>query len=76
MAKSIDESALQALIESQAVRECRSIRIDAGWGLEVRLGASWHRIRSRRDPVRLWASLTALGRFCDKAGIKVLRVEF
>jgi hypothetical protein len=75
MAKSIDESALGALIESQAVREVRSTRIDAAWGLEVRLGVSWHRVRSRRDPVRLWASLTALGRFCERTGIKSLQVE-
>ncbi|EIK51632.1 hypothetical protein YO5_14895 [Stutzerimonas stutzeri TS44] len=32
-------------------------------------------LRSRREPVRLWRSLTAVGRFCEGLGIKALTVE-
>lgn len=45
MANSIDQDALQALITASAVREVRVNRIDASWGLSVRLGAFWHPVR-------------------------------
>lgn len=76
MAKRIDEDALLALLEAQAVREVRTVRQDDVWTLSVRLGASWLPIRSRREPVRTWASLTAIGKFCDRVGVTKLAVEF
>lgn len=76
MAKSIDQEALQTLLEAQAVREARANRLEAGWCLSVRLGMGWHSIRSRREATRTWASLTAIGKFCDSVGIKSLSVEF
>lgn len=76
MSRRIDEDALQALLEAQAVRECRATRQDSAWTLSVRLGASWHPIRSRREPIRTWLSLTALGKFCDRVGVTKLEVEF
>ncbi|MNI79669.1 hypothetical protein D3C85_1072180 [compost metagenome] len=76
MKKAYHQDTLEALIADQALRECRAVRIDGGWSLQGRLGASWRPIRSRREPVRVWRSLTALGTFCDKVGIRTLTVEF
>ena len=75
MRNGIEQDALQALIEAQAIREVRVNRINAVWGLSVRLGATWHPIRSRREATRTWASLTAIGKFCDGIGIKAFSVE-
>ncbi|MNE61459.1 hypothetical protein D3C80_1566740 [compost metagenome] len=76
MKKAYHQDTLEALIADQALRECRAVRIDGGWSLQGRLGTSWRPIRSRREPVRVWRSLTALGTFCDKVGIRTLTVEF
>lgn len=75
MRTAIDQDTLQALIQAQAIREVRVNRVDAVWGLSVRLGATWHPIRSRREATRTWASLTAIGKFCDGVGIKAFGVE-
>ena len=75
MARRIDEDALGALLEAQAVREVRVSRQGALWGLSVRLGATWHPVRSRREQVRTWASLTAVGRFLDRFGVTKFEVE-
>ncbi|POA44733.1 hypothetical protein C1893_25285 [Pseudomonas sp. MPR-ANC1] len=71
----IHEEVLRALVEQHAVRECLVARINGGpdWGLSIRLGGSgarWVPVRSRREPLRSWASLTAVGRFADSVGIK------
>ncbi|WP_460160806.1 hypothetical protein [Pseudomonas sp. S2_B10] len=55
-------------------------RIDGGsdWGLSIRLGGSgarWVPVRSRREPLRTWASLTALGRFAEGVGLSGFNVE-
>ncbi|MCY1441206.1 hypothetical protein D9M71_575100 [compost metagenome] len=76
MKKAYQQETLAALVADQALRECRAVRVDGGWSLQGRLGASWRPIRSRREPVRVWRSLTALGTFCDKVGIRTLTVEF
>lgn len=77
MKRAIEQETLQALIETGAAREFRVLREGEGeaWRLEVRLGVKWLPIRSRREPVRYWRSLTAVGRFCEGVGIKVLTVE-
>ena len=75
MGRRIDEDALGALLEAQAVREVRVMRQEALWTLSVRLGATWHPVRSRREPVRSWASLTAVGRFLDARGVTKFEVE-
>lgn len=75
MAKSIDQSALAALVSAQAVREVRVIAHDVGFAVDVRLGASWSHIRSRREPRRIWLSLTAVGRFLDDQGVTKFAVE-
>lgn len=75
MRKAIDQDTLAALVETQAMREFRATRKGDGWSLQGRIGASWLPIRSRREPVRIWASLTAVGRFCESQGISSLTVE-
>lgn len=75
MGRRIDEDALGALIEAGAVRDVRVTRKNAVWGLSVRLGATWHDVRSRREPVRTWASLTAVGRFLERVGVTKFEVE-
>ncbi len=75
MKKAIQQDTLKALVSASALREVRSVRVDGGWVLEARLGLGWLPVRSRREPVRVWASLTAVERFCTKAGIKQLVVE-
>lgn len=75
MRNAIEQETLTALVETEAPWEFRVLRDGEAWRLELRLRAKWLPIRSRREPVRLWRSLTAVGRFCAGVGIKVLTVE-
>ncbi|WEZ89805.1 hypothetical protein P3R38_05850 [Pseudomonas sp. NyZ480] len=75
MRTAIEQDTLAALVETGAAREFRVLHDGEAWRLELRLGARWLPIRSRREPVRYWRSLTAVGRFCSAVGIKVLTVE-
>lgn len=74
--KAIQQDTLEALVSDLALRELRAVRVDGGWSLQGRIAASWRPVRSRREPVRVWASLTAIGSFCERIGIKSLTVEF
>ncbi|WP_349747522.1 hypothetical protein [Pseudomonas frederiksbergensis] len=38
-------------------------------------GSRWLRLRSRREVLRIWASLTAVGRFAEGLGIRGFAVE-
>ena len=76
----IQEEVLRALVQQHAVRECLVAKVDGGpvWGLSIRLGGSgarWVPLRSKRAPLRTWASLTAVGRFADAVGLKGFSVE-
>ncbi len=75
----IHEEVLRALVEQHAVRECLVARINGGpdWGLSIRLGsgARWVPVRSRRESLRTWASLTAVGRFAEGVGLSGFNVE-
>lgn len=76
----IHEEVLRALVDQHAVRECLVARIDGGpdWSLSIRLGGSgarWVPVRSRRESLRTWASLTAVGRFADSVGLSGFNVE-
>ena len=75
MKKAIDQDTLAALVETGAMRDFRATRKGDGWSIQGRIGASWLPVRSRREPVRIWASLTAVGRFCESRGISSLTVE-
>jgi hypothetical protein len=78
--EAIQEDVLRALVQQHAVRECLVAKVEGGpsWGLSIRLGGSgarWVPVRSKREPVRTWASLTAVGRFADAVGLRGFSVE-
>ncbi len=75
MRKAIDQDTLAALVETGAMRDFRAVRHSEAWSLQGRIGSSWLPVRSRREPVRTWASLTAIGRFCESQCIRNLNVE-
>lgn len=75
MKKAIQQETLEALVSDDRLRECRAVRVEGGWSLQGRLGVSWRPVRSRREPVRVWRSLTALERFCTGIGLRELLVE-
>lgn len=68
MKKAVEQETLQTLVETGAAREFRVLRKGETWCLELRLGSKWL-------TVRMWRSLTAMRRFCEGVGIKVLTVE-
>lgn len=77
-AKGLQEETLRAMIEAGAVREVLISRHDDKWGLAIRLGGAgsrWLPVRSRRETLRTWASLTAVGRFAESLGLKAFAVE-
>lgn len=77
MRQAIQEDALALLISQGAAREFLARRGPGGegWSFCVRLGAHWLPVRSRREPLRLWASLTAVERFAKGLGVRGFSVE-
>lgn len=77
MRQAYTEEALQALVASGAAREFLARRTldDRGWTFNVRLGVNWLPVRSRREPLRVWASLTAVERFAVGLGVRSFIVE-
>lgn len=81
ISEAIQSDTLKALASQQAIREAVVGRVEgdsAMWTLSVRLGGPTSRlvpVRSRREPLRTWASLTAVGRFAETVGIRGFRVE-
>ena len=78
MRSGIQEDALRVMLEGGAVREVLVSRHGDKWGLAIRLGGAgsrWLSVRSRREALRTWASLTAVGRFAETMGIKGFAVE-
>lgn len=79
--KALDEDALRLLLSQHAVRECKVARQKhppQRWTMEVRLGGSqarWIPLRSRREPIRTWASLETLSRFAAGVGLQGFAVE-
>jgi hypothetical protein len=74
----IHEDALRVMLEGGAVREVLVSRHNDKWTLAIRLGGAgsrWLPVRSRREALRTWASLTAVGRFAEGIGIKGFAVE-
>ena len=77
-ARGLQEETLRAMLEAGAVREVLVSRQDEKWSVAVRLGGAgsrWLPVRSRREALRTWASLTAVGRFAESAGIRAFQVE-
>ena len=79
--EAIQSDTLKALVSQHAIREAVVGRVagdDAKWTLSIRLGGPTARlvpVRSRREPLRTWASLTAVGRFADTMGLSGFTVE-
>lgn len=79
--EAIQSDTLKALVSQHAIREAVVGRVagsDAQWTLSVRLGGPTSRlvpVRSRREPLRTWASLTAVGRVADSVGLRGFTVE-
>lgn len=77
----IQSDTLKALVSQHAIREAVVGRVagdDGRWTLSIRLGGPTARlvpVRSRREPLRTWASLTAVGRFAESLGITAFSVE-
>jgi hypothetical protein len=77
MRKAVTEETLQALISTGAGHDFLATRGPGGqgWTFAVRLGAHYLPVRSRREPLRVWASLTAVERFASSMGVRSFRVE-
>jgi hypothetical protein len=75
--QAIHEDALQALIETNSAREYQARRGPGGegWAFYVRLGSHWLPVRSRREPIRVWASPTAIVKFAQGLGVRSLCFE-
>ncbi|MBK3511298.1 hypothetical protein [Pseudomonas sp. MF6747] len=79
--EAIQSDTLKALVSQHAIREAVVGRVagdDAKWTLSIRLGGPTARlvpVRSRREALRTWASLTAVGRFADAVGLRGFTVE-
>lgn len=66
------------MLEGGAVRDVLVSRQEDKWTLAIRLGGAgirWLPVRSRREALRTWASLTAVGRFADAVGLRGFSVE-
>ncbi|WP_294734853.1 hypothetical protein [uncultured Pseudomonas sp.] len=78
MPQGIQEETLRAMLEGGAVRDVLVSRQEDKWTLAIRLGGAgsrWLPVRSRREALRTWASLTAIGRFAETVGVRGFTVE-
>lgn len=77
MREAIDEAVLKALMDGRGISDFVVTRVNDKFGLSVRYTAStrWLPIRSRREPVRTWASLSAVGKYLERLGVREFRVE-
>ena len=79
--EAIQSDTLKALVSQLAIREAVVGRVagnSSQWTLSVRMGGPTARlipVRSRREPIRTWASLRAVGRFAETVGITGFSVE-
>ncbi|BAU77440.1 hypothetical protein [Metapseudomonas furukawaii] len=82
MREAIYPEALELLIKSGTARDflVRPARQFPGaqrdgWTLAVRQGAYWLPVRSKREPIRVWARLDTLERYANELGITAFTVE-
>ncbi|SFB46168.1 hypothetical protein SAMN04244571_02979 [Azotobacter beijerinckii] len=77
MRQAVQEDALALMIAQGAAREflARRATDGQGWTFCVRIGVTWLPVRSRREPLRRWASLTAVERFAQGLGVRSFLVE-
>lgn len=81
MGEAIHDTTLKALVSQHAIREAVVGRVagdNQRWTLSVRLGGPTARlipIRSRREPLRIWKSATAVVKYADAVGLQRFTVE-
>lgn len=78
MLQHLQKNALQAMSESGAVREVLVSRQYEQWTQAIRLSgnaARWLLVRSRREPLRTWTSLSAVARYLERLDLRDFRVE-
>lgn len=81
IAEAVQSETLKALVSQHVIREAVVGRVsgdDSKWTLSIRLGGPTARLiplRSRHEPLRIWARLTAVGRFADTVGLRGFTVE-
>lgn len=78
MSEGLQEDALHVLSASGAVREVVVGRSNLRWHVSIRLSGGASRmlpVRSRREPVRTWASLSAVGKYLERLNLLDFRVE-
>lgn len=79
--QAIQSDTLKVLVSQHVVREVVVGRLagdNSKWTLSIRLGSPTARlvsVRSRREPLRIWSSLTAVGRFAEAVGLAGFSVE-
>ncbi|UST82441.1 hypothetical protein NF676_12810 [Pseudomonas siliginis] len=79
--EAIQSETLKALVSQHSVRDAIVGRVasdDGKWTLSIRLGGPTTcliPVRSRREPLRTWSSLTAVGRFAEAMGLSGFSVE-
>ena len=81
IAEAVQSETLKPLVSQHVIREAVVGRVsgyDSKWTLSIRLGGPTARlipVRSRREPLRIWASLTAVSCFADTVGLRGFTVE-
>ncbi|WP_095096522.1 hypothetical protein [Pseudomonas sp. Irchel 3A5] len=78
MHPAIQEETLRAMLEAGAVRDVLVSRQDDKWTWAIRLGRAgsrWLPVHSRREALRTWASLTAVGQFAESSWIRGALIE-
>lgn len=63
---SVDAKTLTYLVSAGSVRVLRAIQSEADgrWCLTAQVGMDEVTVRSKRDAIRLWASLDSIAKFC------------
>jgi len=63
------EPAARLLVESGAVRGARVVRAGERWAVLLLVGMEEYTVSSKREDVRLWASLDTLAEWLKNLGI-------
>lgn len=77
----IDSNTLRVLASTRQVRDAVAGRHKddrSRWELSIRVGGPTARlipVRSKREPVKTWASLDTLVKFAEECGLDGVRVE-
>lgn len=79
--EAIDINTLRVLASTRQVRDAvvgRHKDDRSRWELSIRVGGPTARlipVRSKREPVKTWASLDTLAKFAEEVGLEGVRVE-